>query len=72
MTSDESEEFVKSDKVCITKWMVLMLSTAFGAQPETTIKRWDKNKKRRVEIRYSEAVNTYNKKKWERSMYAIK
>ncbi|XP_050305076.1 piggyBac transposable element-derived protein 3-like [Anthonomus grandis grandis] len=51
MIRGESEEVVRTDnKVCITKWkdnkFVLMISTAFGRQPETEVHKWNKTEKK--------------------------
>ncbi|KAF2883058.1 hypothetical protein ILUMI_23135 [Ignelater luminosus] len=56
MSRGDSDEFVRSDrKICISKWMdnesVLMISTAFGVQPDVTVRRWDKKRQERVDVK---------------------
>lgn len=65
MKKGESEEVVRSDgKLCITKWKdnksVLMLSTAFGKEPESVVRRWDKVQKERVNVSCPIVVKSYN------------
>ncbi|KAG5869859.1 hypothetical protein JTB14_005386 [Gonioctena quinquepunctata] len=67
MKRGESEEFVRSDKkLCLTKWMdnksVLMLSNASGVEPQSSVKRWDKIRRERVEVTCPKVVSIYNKK----------
>lgn len=67
MVRGESEEFLRNDKkVSVTKWMdnksVIMLSSAFGSEPTTTVKRWDKNNKKYKDVTCPKVVNMYNQK----------
>lgn len=67
MNRGDCEELVRTDqKLCVTKWMdnksVLLLSTAYGVNPEGTVQRWDKHEKERVEVKCPNVVRTYNQK----------
>ncbi|KAG5860623.1 hypothetical protein JTB14_037067 [Gonioctena quinquepunctata] len=66
MKRGESEEFVRSDKkLCLIKWMdnksVLMLSNAFGVEPQSSVKRWDEIRREQVEVTCPKVVSIYNK-----------
>lgn len=61
----ESKVAVRTDdKLCITKWKdnksVLMISTAFGREPETEVQRWNKTEKKRAGISCPAVVQSYN------------
>ncbi|KAG5863115.1 hypothetical protein JTB14_014935 [Gonioctena quinquepunctata] len=67
MKRGESEEFVGSDKkLYLTKWMdnksKLMLSNALRVESQSSVKRWDKIRRERVEVTCPKVVSTYNKK----------
>lgn len=65
MNRGESEVVVRTDgKICLTKWKdnksVLMISTAFGREPETEVQRWNKTEKKRTGISCPAVVKSYN------------
>lgn len=67
MKRGESDEIVSSDgKVSLTKWKdnksVVMISSAFGRNPEHVVKRWDKSKKERIEVPCPNVVKLYNER----------
>ncbi|KAG5870183.1 hypothetical protein JTB14_032475 [Gonioctena quinquepunctata] len=65
MNRRESEVAVRTDdKLCITKWKdnksVLMISTAFGREPETEVEKWNKKEKKRTGISCPAVIKSYN------------
>lgn len=67
MKRGTSQELIRNDnKICATKWMdnksVLMISTAFGSEPQEIIKRWDKTNKKHIDVTCPKVVRIYNKK----------
>lgn len=66
MIRGESCSVVRSDgEMCVTKWKdrksVMLLSTAFGINPEGTCRRWSKEQKQKVDIPQPYCVKAYNK-----------
>ncbi|CAF4965160.1 unnamed protein product, partial [Rotaria sp. Silwood1] len=60
------ESFISDDKTCIVVgWKdskrVLLGSNYIGIEPQTILKRWDKEKQRRVDIIAPQIINNYNK-----------
>ena len=65
MKRGESDEFIRTDqKISVTKWKdsrsVILCSTAYGSQPESTVERWDSNTKQRIEVSCPKVVKSYN------------
>ncbi|CAB3252720.1 unnamed protein product [Arctia plantaginis] len=65
MIRGEDEEVVnRENTMSVVKWKdnkgVLMVSTAFGAEPRTQVSRWDKKRKRYIEVPCPAIVKNYN------------
>lgn len=65
MTRGDDEEVVnRENTLSVVKWKdnkgVLMVSTAFGAEPRTQVSRWDKKRKRYIEVSCPAIVKNYN------------
>ncbi|XP_040073998.1 piggyBac transposable element-derived protein 2-like [Ixodes scapularis] len=64
-SAEEYEAVVDNQKVIVVKWYdnrsVTTASTFAGAQPVTTVMRWDRREKKSVQVECPSAVVTYNK-----------
>lgn len=65
MTRGQDEAIVNSDNnISIVKWKdnkgVLMISTAFGAEPRTQVSRWEKKRKQYIQVSCPAIVKNYN------------
>ncbi|KAH6933982.1 hypothetical protein HPB50_019370 [Hyalomma asiaticum] len=52
------------EKMCVVKWKdtksVLLLSSAFGTEPEGKCRRWEKDEKKKVDVTQPDVVKKYN------------
>ncbi|GBP44035.1 Chimeric ERCC6-PGBD3 protein [Eumeta japonica] len=65
MTRGEDEEVVnRENTLSVVKWKdnkgVLMVSTAFGAAPRTQVSRWNKKRKRYIDVSCPAIIKNYN------------
>ncbi|KAM7303127.1 piggyBac transposable element-derived protein 2-like [Ixodes scapularis] len=64
-SAEEYEAVVDNQKVIVVKWYdnrsVTTASTFAGAQPVSTVMRWDRREKKSVQVECPSAVVTYNK-----------
>ncbi|GBP80088.1 Chimeric ERCC6-PGBD3 protein [Eumeta japonica] len=64
MTRGDEEVVNRENTLSVVKWKnnkgVLMVSTAFGAAPRTQVSRWDKKRKRYIDVSCPAIIKNYN------------